>query len=63
MPPQSQDISLWDAAKVGENFILACDSDDGLKIDSECRRIGGHIHIAAITPTCFCWLKPPATQN
>ncbi|MGA2646974.1 MAG: hypothetical protein ABSF15_19860 [Candidatus Sulfotelmatobacter sp.] len=61
MPPpeRSQEISLWDAAKIGETLILACESKEAIKIDPECRKIGGHIHIAAITPTCFHWLRPP----
>ncbi len=65
MPPpkQSQEISLWDAAKVGEAYILACDSDHGREIDSGCKAIGGHIHIAAITPKCFHWLRPPARDS
>jgi hypothetical protein len=58
-PDQSQEISLWDAAKIGETLILACETKEALEMDAECRKIGGHIHIAAITPTCFHWLKPP----
>jgi hypothetical protein len=61
MPPpeRSQEISLWDAAKIGETLILACESKEALEIDPECWKIGGHIHIAAITPRCFHWLKAP----
>jgi len=62
-PEQSQEISLWDAAKIGETLIIACESEEASKIDPECKKIGGHIHIAAITPTCFHWLRPPITRN
>jgi hypothetical protein len=60
IPPKPEEISLLDAAKFGENYILACDSYEGRSVDARVSaEIGGHIHIAATTPTCFHWLKPP----
>jgi hypothetical protein len=62
IPPHGEieQISLLDAAKIGESYIAACDSDEGRKLDPiMCPTIGGHVHIAAITQTCFHWLKPP----
>lgn len=65
MPPpeRAQEISLWNAAKIGETLILACESEEALGIDPECKNIGGHIHIAAVTPMCFHWLKPPIARS
>ncbi len=62
IPPKEEieQISLLDAAKIGESYIAACDSAEGRELDPiMCPTIGGHTHIAAITPTCFHWLKPP----
>ena len=61
LPPKPEEISLLDAAKLGENYIWACDSYEGRKWGDPqiCSSIGGHSHVAAITPTGFCWLKPP----
>jgi hypothetical protein len=62
IPPKDEieRTSLLDAAKIGESYIAACDSDEGLELDPVmCRTIGGHVHIAAISPTCFLWLRPP----
>jgi hypothetical protein len=57
--PQSEDISLLKAAQDVERYIQICDSEEGRAADSACLSIGGHIHIAMITPNCFHWLKPP----
>jgi hypothetical protein len=54
-PEQSQEINLWDAAKIGETLILASESEEALKVDPECWKIGGHVHIAVVTSTCFHW--------
>lgn len=58
--PESPDLSLLEAAKKIERYVQFCDSERGWKLDPiMCRTIGGHIHIAAITPRGFQWLKPP----
>jgi hypothetical protein len=57
--PESPDLSLLEAAKKIERYIQFCDSERGRKLDPMCRTIGGRIHIAAITPKGFQWLKPP----
>lgn len=62
-PEQAQEISLWDAAKVGETLILACESPEAQTMDADCKKIGGHIHIATIAPTRFHWLKPPKRSS
>lgn len=60
MPSPREEISLEDAATIGEDYIRACDSDEGRELDPFCSHIGGKIHIASIEPTGFQWLKPPA---
>lgn len=58
IPSPPEEISLLGAASVGESYIRACDSEEGRSIDPWCSNIGGHIHIAAITPAeGFSWLK------
>jgi hypothetical protein len=53
-------LSLSAAAELVENYIKACDSEEGRSVDSfMCPLIGGHIHTAKITPNGFEWIKSP----
>jgi hypothetical protein len=61
--PQSEDVSLLRAAQEVEHYIQVCDSEEGRAADSVCLSIGGHIHVAMITPSCFHWLKPPLLRR
>lgn len=58
---ESEQISPLDAAKAIERYIRMCDSPEGHAIDSFCSNIGGHVHVALITPNSFEWLKAPVT--
>ncbi len=60
-----KDFTLAEAAEVATNYIRACDSDVGREIDPVvCPGIGGHTHIATITPTDgFKWLIPPLEDH
>lgn len=52
--------SLEELASQARGFIEACSDPRAVAVDSSCRGIGGHIHIAAITPReGFKWLVPP----
>jgi hypothetical protein len=55
-------VTLSDAIEAGRKFIEACSSAIAREIDDEnCRGIGGHIHIATITPKAgFDWAVPPS---
>ncbi|MFY9560128.1 MAG: hypothetical protein WAQ52_07830 [Terriglobales bacterium] len=55
------DVTLSEAAEVAKNYILACSDPEAMKIDEKhCAGIGGHIHIAAVTPALgFEWIIPP----
>ncbi len=57
----SVSITLDDAIEAGRSFIAACSDDDLRALDAENGHgIGGHIHIAAITPKDgFRWIVPP----
>jgi hypothetical protein len=61
IPSPPEEISLGDAAKIGEDYIRACDSDEGRALDPFCSHIGGKIHIAAIEPSGFHWLPQDRT--
>src|SRR5260370_22418112 len=52
-------LSLTDGIDIVQSYIRACDSDEGREIDSLCAGIGGHIHIALVTPSGFRWHIPP----
>jgi hypothetical protein len=58
-------VTLSDAVEAGRNYIEACSSPVALEIDKEiCQGIGGHIHVATITPTAgFEWLIPPKRER
>jgi hypothetical protein len=53
-------LSLSEGIEIAETYIRACDSNEGRQVDPAlCAGIGGHIHIAAITPAGFKWIKEP----
>jgi hypothetical protein len=53
-------ISVDEAVELAQTYIAACASDAGRKMDADCFSIGGHIHVATITPEKgFAWLIPP----
>jgi hypothetical protein len=59
-PDKRKHLSLDEGAEVATNYIRACASEVGREIDPEvCSGIGGHIHVAEITPSGFRWRIPP----
>lgn len=62
-PKNSEDLTFDVASKIASGYIEACCSDYGRKLDpSPTMGIGGHIHIAKITPSeGFRWIIPPCT--
>jgi len=53
-------LTLSEGIEIAESYIRACDSDEGREVDPRlCAGIGGHIHIATITPAEFKWIKEP----
>jgi len=57
--PFGPDISIENAQAVLRRKIEACASPLAAEIEPLCAGIGGHIHIAAISPSGFRWLEPP----
>src|ERR1700732_5312663 len=52
--------SLDDSEKYVKGYIEACSSDLGMSMDqSRCKKIGGHIHVAELTPNGFRWRTAP----
>jgi len=49
--------SIETAAALVRDYVQLC--IDNPTHDEECEKIGGHIHIAAVTPEGFQWLIPP----
>jgi hypothetical protein len=64
-PYQTPFSSITEAAEIGRKYIEACSSPEGRSIDEQfCRGIGGHIHIAKVTPkNGFQWIIPPIGQT
>lgn len=49
-----------DAERYVKGYIEACSSSLALEMDEAgCKKIGGHIHVAEITPNGFRWRIPP----
>jgi hypothetical protein len=65
MGRRSGNLSLSEGIEIAQNYIQACDSDEGRQIDPVlCAGIGGHIHIAAITEgEGFKWIIPPLEDS
>jgi hypothetical protein len=63
IPSPPEEISLEGAATIGEDYILACESDEGRRLDPFCSNIGGEIHIAEIEPRGFNWRKRPISLS
>ncbi|HUY12394.1 MAG TPA: hypothetical protein VMX16_02035 [Terriglobia bacterium] len=56
-PPKQEDLTLSEAVEVAKGYIRACSSDAGRQADENCASIGGHLHIATVTPDCgFRWV-------
>jgi hypothetical protein len=59
----AEEITLQDAIDRSRSFIGAHSDPEAIAIDGNCRSVGGHIHIATITPSSgFQWLIPPTTE-
>ena len=60
--PTGPDTSLEGAVDIGRGFIEAHSDPVALQEDYDvCKRVGGHIHIAKVTPSGFEWLVKPKT--
>jgi hypothetical protein len=56
-------VTLQDAVERSRYYIQACTDPEALAIDSACHAIGGHIHIATITPSDgFKWVVEPISE-
>jgi hypothetical protein len=56
----AENLTLEDAIDRSKSFISAHGDPEALAIDEDCCFVGGHIHIATITPTDgFKWKIPP----
>jgi len=56
----TQDSSLAEAIECARGFVEACSTDMARSIDPACMGIGGHIHVATVTPPgVFQWVIEP----
>jgi hypothetical protein len=60
----AENVTLGEVAESAKKYILACADPEVMKLDAEvCAAIGGHIHIAKVTPqNGFDWVIPPKTE-
>jgi hypothetical protein len=55
--------TLTEGVRFTRSLIEAMCDDQARRIDPErCKRIGGHIHTASVTPSGFSWVVPPVTK-
>jgi hypothetical protein len=60
----SEDVTLLNAIDRSRSFILAHSDPEAIAIDPNCRTVGGHIHIATITPSeGFRWVIAPIVAD
>jgi len=61
IPNDWKNLTISQASKIARDYIRACKSPVGRKIDRNiCFSIGGHIHVAKITPSeGFQWIVRP----
>ncbi len=58
-----KDITLQDAIDRSRSYIQAHSDPEAIAIDDDCRSVGGHIHIATITPSeGFRWIIEPVCE-
>jgi hypothetical protein len=61
--PLNRNNSIQEAAEHVKGYIEACCDPIARDIDPLCKGIGGHIHIAAVTPARFSWIVGPSEQK
>jgi hypothetical protein len=62
--PAPENITLLDGLKDAKSHIQVCYDPKAREIDKKtCAHIGGHIHIATITPDGFQWVIPPVNVS
>jgi hypothetical protein len=62
-PDDPDALTVEEASEIAANYIRACCSEEGKAIDPDASRtIGGHIHIAKITPDRFEWIRRPISD-
>jgi hypothetical protein len=56
----AENVTLGEVAEAAKKYILACADPEVMKLDAEvCAAIGGHIHMAKVTPQSgFDWVIP-----
>jgi len=59
----SQDSSARDAVACVKGYLEACSTPLARTLDPFCEIIGGHIHVAKITPGGFDWIIPPIRSD
>jgi hypothetical protein len=55
--------TLEAGAEFAKAIIEAQSGEAAAMIDPFCKSVGGHVHIAAVTPDGLKWIVPPATQD
>lgn len=61
--PVSPNGSLDDLASLAEGFIRACSDPRAEEVDQSCKAIGGHVHVAELTPSGFKWRIAPIEEE
>jgi hypothetical protein len=52
-------MSLRDGEEFAKGYIEACKTQLARELDPFCKHIGGHVHVAQVTPLRFTWVIPP----
>jgi hypothetical protein len=62
-PSSPEELTIEEAIKVANNYILAYSDPQAVSIDERCKDVGGHIHIATVTKgEGFRWIIEPLSN-
>jgi hypothetical protein len=57
--PSGEGMSLQQSGELAANLIKACMTPEAIKIEPQCRNLGGRPHVATVTADEFQWLVEP----
>ncbi len=62
-PKKTHFASIQEGVELAEAYVKACYGRPAIEIDEFCKGIGGHMHIAKLTPDGCKWIKRPKSQK
>ena len=61
--PHDRSKSLEEAEELARAYVGACSDPVADEIDLACKNIGGHLHMALLSPGGYRWIEPPLQKT